>query len=291
MNIKSNLLQLVLCITFVMLASVTNAQPPNEGENLTESGNVVSKSPRDNFYDRHIYKEKRSLAYDFIHEKDVFWEKRIWRVIDTREKMNLPFRYEKYPFISLIIDAAQNEDIKLYSTFDDEFKVEMTKEEVQQITTSTDTIITFDPETFQEIVQVVENPLNPEDIKSYRLKEVWFFDEEASQLEVRILGIAPIVNRYDEDGNFLNSGPMFWAYYPELRYVLARHEAFNEKNDAARMSWDNIFEARLFSSYIYKESNIHDRRIQDYRAGIDILLESEKIKQEIFNFEHDLWSY
>ena len=62
-------------------------------------------------------------------------------------------------------------------------------------------------------------------------------------------------------------------------------------NDASTLSWFDIFEARYFSSYIYKESNVYDRRIQDYKNGIDILYESEDIKNTIFNFEHDLWEY
>jgi gliding motility associated protien GldN len=84
---------------------------------------------------------------------------------------------------------------------------------------------------------------------------------------------------------------MFWAYYPHLREVLARTEAFNPLNDAQRMTWEDIFEMRMFSSYITKESNVHDRRIDDYKTGIDALLESQNIKNTVFNFEQDLWSY
>lgn len=258
---------------------------------ITESGKTNSNTPRDNFYDRYLYKEKRIVEYDFIHEKDVFWEKRVWRVIDVREKMNHPFRFEKEPFINILIKHAKDGDIQLYSTMDDEFKVSMTPDEMKQIGSSVDTVITFDPETFEEIVTVVVNDLNPEDIKKYRIKEVWFFDEETSTMGVRILGIAPIIQRFDDNGNFLNEGPMFWAYYPELRDILARHEAFNEHNDAMRMSWEDVFESRHFASYIIKESNVYDRRIQDYKAGIDALLEAEKIKEGMFNFEHDLWEY
>lgn len=295
MSYRFNFLRLCFLGLFAFWFSDVSAQRPPDP--VTESGNSDVKTPRDNFYDRYIYKEKRIIDYDFIHEKDVFWEKRIWRLIDVREKMNHPFRYEKEPFINILLNAARAGDIQLYSlaskkgTDPDEFTTPMTQEEMNQIGSEVDTIITFDPETFQEIVQVVVNELDPKDVKQYRLKEVWFFDEETSQLEVRILGIAPIIDRYDNNGNYLNSGPMFWAYYPECRAVFARHEAFNEQNDAMRMSWDDVFEARLFSSYIIKESNVYDRRIQDYKAGIDILLESDKIKNTIFHFEHDLWEY
>jgi gliding motility associated protien GldN len=271
------------------------AQPEEENNtNVTESGNTDEARPRDNFYDRYLYTEKRVITYDFIHEKDVFWERRIWRLIDIREKMNHHFGNDKEgeSFIEILLKHAKEGDISLYHAYDDEFTQLMTQEEMQNLGTSVDTIITFDPETFEEIIQIVVNDLNPDDVKKYRLKEVYFFDEEKSDLDVRILGIAPLMDRYDDNGNFLNTGVMFWAYYPELRDVLARHESFNPQNDAARMSWEDVFEARLFSSYITKESNVYDRRIKDYKTNpMDLLLESDKLKEQIFHFEHDLWSY
>lgn len=293
MNVNHKFLRFfVLGLVLTVITPTFVWAQPDTNPNVTESGNTDQVKPRDSFYDRYLYTEKQVIPYDFIHEKDVFWERRIWRLIDIREKRNHPFKNEKEPFITLLLLHAKAGDITLYHTFDDEFTQAMTQEEMQNLGSSVDTIITFDPETFEEIVQVVVNDLNPEDIKKYRIKEVYFFDEEKSTLDVRILGIAPIIDRVDNNGNFLNSGPMFWSYYPELRGILARHEAFNPDNDAARMSWEDIFEARLFASYIIKESNVYDRRIKDYKTNpMDMLLESDKLKEQIFHFEHDLWSY
>jgi len=266
------------------------AQPTPEPV-VTESSNPDADKPLDGVYERKIIEETPPLKYDDIREADVFWEKRIWRVLDVREKMNKPFVYPEDPFINIILDAAKEEKIKLYSTIDDKFTEALDKNEASTIGVSVDTIITFDPETFEEQMKVVRNELNWEDIKRFRIKEVWFFDEETSTMQVRILGIAPLREVYDGQGNFKYEQPMFWAYYPELRDVLARKTTFNPLNDAARMSWEDIFEMRYFSSYIYKESNVYDRRIEDYMTGVDILLEADKIKNEIFNFEHDLWSF
>lgn len=264
-----------------------------QNENITESGQIERVEPRDGFYNRYLHKEKKILAYDYIHEKDVFWEKRVWRLIDIREKMNHIFKNEKKPFIHVLLDAAKAGDITLYHhSLEGEFSEPMTQGEAEKVGSSTDTIYTFDPITFEEIMQVVQNDLNWEDIQKYRIKEVYFFDEETSKMDVRILGIAPIIDRKDDKGNALNSGPLFWTYYPELREPLARQEAFNNHNDAARMSWEDVFEARMFSSYITKESNVYDRRIKDYKSDpMAILLESDKIKDGIFHFEHDLWTY
>lgn len=265
---------------------------PDVNTNVTESGNAQTYIPRDNFYNRYLHTEEQPIAYDYIHEKDVFWEKRIWRIIDTNEKRNHVFRAEKAPFINILIDAALEGDLTLYHMIDDEFTRPLNHKEVEYIKYKEDTVTIFDPITLEDSTIVTYNELNWEDVKHYRIKEVYFFDEETSTLNVRILGIAPIIERYDDNGNFLNTGPMFWLYYPAARSVLARHEVLNPLNDAARMSWEDLFEARLFDGYVTKASNLHNRRIKDYISDpMGILLESKKIEESIFNFEHDLWSY
>ena len=101
----------------------------------------------------------------------------------------------------------------------------------------------------------------------------------------------PLIEELDEAGNFKYERPLFWAAYNQLRPVLAKERVFNSQNDAAHTSWEDLMEMRYFASTIIKASNVHDRKIEDYLTGVDALLEAEKIKQEIFNFEHDLWSY
>ena len=273
----------------LLTAMVLQAQTP---ENiLTESSMPAGDAPVDDIVAKRTIFEKRVLPYDHIREADIFWEKRIWRVIDVREKMNLPFVYPERFFFSILMDAALEGDITVYSTEDDKFSIPLTSDEVASKGASIDTVITFDPETYEEQIQVVRNELNPEDIKRFRLKEIWFFDQESSTMQVRILGIAPLYDVTDDNGNFLYENPMFWVYYPDAREVLARERVFNAGNDAAPLSWEDIMEMRYFSSYIYKESNVYDRRLMEYLSGTDLLMEAEKIKQEIFNFEQDLWSY
>lgn len=276
-------------VSFLMLCNITYAQQP---ENiLTESSDPNEGRPLDDIVGKKLTSDKRLLPYDHVREADIFWEKRIWRVIDIREKMNLPFAYPERPFFSILMESAINGEITVYSTEDDKFSSKLTPDEVASMGATIDTVITFDPETYEEQLQVVRNDINPEDVKRFRMKEVWFFDEETSTLQVRVLGIAPLIDKNDENGNFLYEKPMFWVYYPEAREIFSRERVFNAGNDASPMTWEDLMEMRFFSSYIYKESNVRDRRIQDYLTGIDLLLEADKIKQEIFNFEHDLWSY
>lgn len=258
---------------------------------MTEASDPDEDRPLDDIVDKRLTYEKRVLPYDNVREADIFWEKRIWRVIDIREKMNLAFAYPERPFFSILMDAASAGEIRVYSPEDDKFSNALTADEVSSMGATADTVTTFDPETYEEQIQVVRNELNPEDVKRFRIKEIWFFDEESSTMQVRVLGIAPLLDVKDENGNFRYEQPMFWVYYPEIRESLARERVFNFANDASPMTWEDIFEMRFFASYIYKESNEMNQRLQDYLSGVDLLLEADKIKQKIFNFEHDLWSY
>jgi len=244
---------------------------------------------RDNFYDRNINKERQAQGYDYINERDVTQEKRIWRVISVDEKRNHHFKYDKAPFVNILLQAAKKGEITIYGTMDDEFKTPLTCAEAALLGTKTDTTIIYDFNTGRDTAIAVHNAFNPATVKKYRIKEVFYFDKESGKMGVRILGIAPIVQRYDADGNFLNEGPLFWAYYPEAREVLARHEVFNTENDATTMSWEDVFEARLFSSYVIKESNVFDRRIQDYAAGERALIEGRNIQLDLQNKEADNW--
>lgn len=287
---KITLKLLSLSFLFLFFAAPANAQVP-DNIILTEADEEDEEGPLDDIVDKRTIMEKRVLPYDHIREADLFWEKRIWRVIDVREKMNLPFAYPERPFFTILMDAAEAGEITVYDAEDDKFTSSLNPDEVASMGASVDTVTTFDPVTYEEKIQIVTNEINPEDIKRFRVKEIWFFDEESSTLQVRILGIAPLLDVKDDNGNFKYEKPMFWVYYPTARELLARERVFNYGNDASPMSWEDLLEMRYFASFVYKESNVFDQRLQDYLSGVDLLMEGRKIEAEIFNFEHDLWSY
>ncbi|MBX2903530.1 MAG: gliding motility protein GldN [Chitinophagales bacterium] len=256
---------------------------------------AFAQEPLDGAYQKVLNKEREIIPYDYIREADVFWSKRIWRTIDTREKMNLPFRYPQMPLIDIIHTAAKNGEITVYDPAvdnADQFKLVMPVGDVSKIGASTDTSMVVDPITLEEKQVVSTTEFNPMHVVKFRLKEDWVFDEETSTMMVRIIGICPVSEKIDQNTQtVLGDQPMYWVYYPDLRPVLAKYEVFNPKNDAVTLSWEDLFEARKFASYISKESNVYDRTIAEYAAGIDGLLESDKIKNDIFVFEHDLWNY
>tara|TARA_B110000444_G_scaffold235161_1_gene245976 strand:- start:516 stop:1391 length:876 start_codon:yes stop_codon:yes gene_type:complete len=282
-------LLIVGCVTFL------NAQKGAE-EIITESSEPAENKYVDDIVTKRLVVENTVLPYEPIREADIAWQKKVWRVLDTREKMNLPFRYPEKPLFNVFREMIENGDITVFE--DEKFTTALTAEEVEKSLNRVDTSVIFDYDTYEEKVQVVKSEISWEDINRFRVKEIWFFDEESSRLRVRILGIAPERDVYDDETQeFKYSLPLFWIYYPEARSLLSKHRIFNENNDMAPMTWAALFESRFFSSVIYKSSNVLDLRVKDMfdaskeNSNIDILLESKKIKAELFNFEHDFWTY
>lgn len=277
MNGKKSLAAILLGVSFIL-----------------SYGQTFGQDVLDGVYEKKITKEKQYIPYDDVREADIFWSKRIMREIDVNEKMNLPFKYPKQPLMAIIHEAALNGELTVYdpsADYENDFKKTLSVADVKKIGASDDTSIQIDPVTLQEKTVISHNEFDAAKVVKYRLKEDWFFDENTSTFQVRILGLAPIMESYSSAGVMMGYTAAYWVYYPDLRPLLAKYEVFNPKNDAVRLSWEDLFEARLFTSYITKESNVHDRTIGTYATGVDALLESDRVKQELFEFEHDLWTY
>lgn len=279
-----------LCYCFLLLlagATAGRAQNPTEIE-----APDAAAAPLDEVVQKDLLPTARALPYQPIRERDLSWEKRVWRVIDVREKMNLPFVCPAAPFFTLLADAAASGELPVYSTEDDKFTKRLSTDDVQAMLSERDTILVGDLFSGEESLLVIQNDLNWEDVRRFRVKEVWFFDQQTSTMQVRILGIAPLIDVRDDEGNFRFERPLFWVYYPQARDLLAQNRVVTlGGNTNAAISWNDLFEMRYFASHIYKESNVYDRKLDEYLAGTDLLMESERIKNEFFNWEHDLWQY
>jgi gliding motility associated protien GldN len=258
--------------------------------------------------DRNLVKNRTPLAYEHIREDDAWYRERVWREIDIREKMNLAFRYKaeddngNQRFINILLRAVRKGDVTAFDpNVDDRFTTPMTISRVgEAISGKCDSVQVIDwakdPTGSRGIFKdsLVCREFNPDDIVKFRLKEEWVFDKESSRMYTRILGIAPIKTYVDDAGNILGESPLFWIYYPDLRPILSLYEVYNGKNFGGRMSWEELFESRYFSSYIVKSTidNPYDLYIKQYiKDDILRLLEGDNIRSKIFNFEQDLWSY
>lgn len=240
-----------------------------------------------------------------IREADVMWCKRVWRIIPLDEKINLPLKYpsthstrDRLNLIDVIHDAAMEGTLTVYKSYsngggDDEFTTPLSQIEVAAIEEGGDTTDVVDPTTLETTRKWVPRHFERDRVYKWRIKEDWFFDKQRSVMDVRIIGIAPMVQVVSlETGESKGDKELYWVYFPEARNILVNHEVFNRFNDAERRSFDDIFMKRMFSSYITKEANVFDRTVSTYKTNpLDALLEAEKIKQDIFNMEHDVWEY
>jgi gliding motility associated protien GldN len=257
---------------------------------------TLSQTVDDEVYTKENIPAKKPLTYPSLREADVMWSKKLWQLIDCRKKMNHPLYFptekmdDRKSLIQTIMYGIDKEGLTAYQS--DEFQEIMTRDEVyQKLGAGQDTIENVLPDGTIE-KKAITREIRYDQIKQYLIREQWFFDKKYSRLRVRIVGVAPIRQYIDQDTGEERKVQTFWIYFPEARPILANWEVFNRNNDAQRVSFDDYFHQRRFDSYVTRESNVYgNRRVSTYTTGINTLLEAEKIRNEIFQFEHDLWEY
>jgi gliding motility associated protien GldN len=260
---------------------------------------VIDAQPRDGVYDKTAIKEIKPIPYPYLREADVVWTKRIWRVVDMREKMNQPFYFPETPqnswrsFAQILWEGLKEGVVSAYNADeDDQFSLPLTFKEVKDKVEYKDSMLVADTVNEDSLVwQQKSMTFESSRVKKFLIKEDWYFDRQRSVFEVRILGICPMYPLIIK-GQTMDDVKMFWVYFPECRNLFAQHEVFNLKNGSAgRMTYDDVFMKRMFSSYVFKEENVYDRKISDYALGLDALLESERVKSNLSEFESNLWEY
>ena len=308
--------RLLSLLVLLILPFVVAAQRNGEQTKLkVEAGNSdtvrpdTTNMPPIGFYERTTIPEKiRPVPYTFVRQADVLWSKIIWRVVDLRQKINFPLYYpttemrDRKSITQALYYAILNKEIYAYdptpglTSPGDEFIKRMTLEEVKNnVCTPAQDIQQTDMRTGQIRTVHIEGEPRWREVKQLIIKEEWFFDSKRSLLEVRVLGLCPVIEFFElgGEGGQLRRTPAFWVYYPEARTVLTHTAVFNNKNDAQATSFDDLVFKRRFDSYIIRETNEYNNRsISDYKkGGIPNMLESERIHYDIFNTEHDLWEF
>lgn len=242
------------------------------------------------------------VPYPHIREADVMWSKKVWRRIDLRQKMNYPYYYPIDPiadrkslFEVICIGLFTNGTLTAYDPGalgnNDDFTLPLSMDEAKNKIITYDSVEVYMIEEDETIRIPDTTTITSADVVMYEIKEEWFFDKQRSVMDVRIIGICPMIEKKDEEtGEIRGLMPLFWIYFPALRYEITNYQAFNKQN-GVRLTYDDMFQKRMFTSYIIKEDNVYDRFINEYTVGLDALLEAERIKNEIFFYEHDLWHY
>jgi gliding motility associated protien GldN len=265
----------------------------------------VKSLRNDAIIERNLVKDRTPLAYEHIREDDAVYRQRVWEELDVHEKMNLPFVYKatedngNQRFINILLVAIKSGQVTAFE--DDRFSTPLTFQGIaNNLVAKPHTIqvpdAVNDPDGSKGLMRdtLIQEEFNPDDIERYQIKEEWVFDKESSRLHVRILGVAPEKVVRNADGSARGVVPAFWVYYPDCRPLLAKYEAYNGKNFGARMSWEELFESRMFAGRVIKSTidNPSDLYIEGFiKDNILRLLEGDNIKEKIFNYEQDLWSY
>ena len=277
-------------------------------DSLPGMGDIRKSLRKDEGIDRVIDTGRRPLTYQRIREDDAVYRERLWREIDIREKMNLPFRYSadgdkgNQRFISILFKAIQNGPdnggVTAFAGIDDRFTTPMTISEVaQKVSGGVVSVPQYD--SLGNITGSIDKvqEVNLDSFYKFHIKEDVIFDKQTSRLYWRILGIAVVKNIITAAGINIGETELFWVYYPDMRPILANYEVYNPKNFGQRMTWEELFESRFFSGRIIKSTldNPYDRYLKEYPGIKDNsllqLYEGENIKDKIFNYEQNLWSY
>lgn len=248
-----------------------------------KDGYAISKEIRD------TTSEKAFLAV--IKDEDVIYTKRVWRDIDLRDTINGVLNYPKARLIEILLNQVKLGELTAYSPVnpttledDDAFNFPLDTTSALQSAYGTVNIENRKEGT----VKQVRGEFNPALFLKYRIKEDWVFDGKRGVFEPRIVGLAPL--KFMEKTKEWQ--PVFWIYYDEARDVLASKRLFNSLNDSAPLTMDDFFVHRLFSSHIVKETNAGDYKVKDLVSDPkQRLLESERIKKKMADFEQGLWEY
>ncbi len=240
------------------------------------------------------YQNNRVVPYPFLRQDDIFWSTRHWERIDIREKINHPLYYPVQPMpdrkslFDVLIDGITEEGQITEVFRDDRFTQPLAPEEIEELVYKLKPKLNPDDPTDTLFVDTLT--IKAPSVVFWEIKSDWYFDKQRGEMKNRIIGIAPIVR---DPENEATTYPLFWIWFPDARAAMATHVAYNPYNNHQRLTFDQIFHLRMFNSVIYKEDNTYDRDIEDYKrnSAMDQLLEAQRIRENLRNYEHDLWEY
>ncbi|PWA04141.1 type IX secretion system ring subunit PorN/GldN [Flavobacterium psychrotolerans] len=249
----------------------------------------------------------KPLPYGYVHDRDVLMGKTTWEIIDLDERINFPMYYpidtanigkDRRPLYDVLTRAIREGKLtEVYS--DSYFNTKKTMKDIEASLSKIDTTdagreqfnagITIDPQ------YIVKTDITAIDVSDYKIKGFWYFDKRQSELKYRLIGLCPIVPDVftigKEEQDYIE---LFWIYFPAARDILHDAKAFNDRNSAMPITFDDLLNSRRFNAVIYKEENIFgDREIAEYMKENSQmqLLESERVKDKIRDFEQDMWNY
>ena len=239
------------------------------------------------------YSNTRVVPYPFLRQDDMMWATRHWERIQVQEKLNHPLYYPVAPLpdrksmFDVLKDAILIEGSIVEVFRDDLFELPLSNQEVAGIIFRVDSIT--DPDDPSILLAVDSIELKAPNVVAWELKSDWYFDKQRGEMKNRIIGISPVV-KAPSTSEIYN---IFWIWFPDARQALSTNIAYNPDNNTRRLTFDQILQMRYFNSIVFKEDNVYDRAIDDYKQNrpMEQLLESKRIRETLRNYEHDLWQF
>jgi gliding motility associated protien GldN len=271
--------KIILGVLLVMFMSVIKAQ---------SYGDIYQKSIPD----------AKKIDYAYLREADVVWSKRYYRLVDLREKMNFPLYYPiiatkdgRTSFVNLLFDEISKGNINAYDPAEPELPTTYSDIEKKLGSVSRVQKVVID-QIGNTKDTVIPGSAKREEVKQLLLYEEWYFDKKLSKLDVRIIAIIPYFMGFNQELGRNERTQVCWVWFDDIRDIMAKNEVFSTNNDAQRISFDDLWMQRRFSSIILGESNVYnDRMISNYLVGKSALFEADRLKKELTDLEHDLWEY
>ena len=252
--------------------------------------------------------DEKPLAYGYVDDRDLLWSKTVWEIIDLDERVNFPYYYptdtlnlgpERRSLFDVLKKNLGSNNIKeVYKSA--YFREKLTYEEIQDRLVAVDTTDAgyeqFNADGFVDPQFIERRRITAAEIRQYKIKGTWYFDKRLGELKYRLLAICPVapdVAIKKLPGEEEDLVELFWVWFPDARTSLNSNKVFNTRNSSQPITYDHMLNSRRFSSIIYKEENVYeDREVKDYiyEDALRMLLESERIKSVIRDYEQDMWN-
>jgi gliding motility associated protien GldN len=299
---KNTILLIILGLAFSFGAF---AQENATTQNTEQQGKKQSLVAGTNLPKKNM-KERNVVPYPETEESDVVWQRKILRAVELSEKINHPLYFPTIEtttsksFIQTLIEGIEKGEIVAYN---EDYTDTLTMKDIREQFDAQDREYVDEKlDGSGDTTIFVKGSFSWAEVKELLVTEEWFFDKRYSQMFVRIVGVCPVrvfqrgittADGDEEKTNEYSKKQLFWIYYPDARKYLAKTICYTSKNEAAPMSYDDVFQRRKFSSRIISEGlSMNNRHVDDYsRSGLESMLESLRLEKEIMNIEHDFWEY
>ena len=252
--------------------------------------------------------DESPIAYGYVDDRDVLWSKTIWEVIDLDERVNFPYYYPTdtlnlgpdrrslFDVLKKSLSKDQIKEVYKSSYFQEKLSYKEIQERLVAIDTTDAGYEQYNADGFVDPQFIERRRITAAEIRQYKIKGTWYFDKRLGELKYRLLGLCPVapdVAVKTAKGEEEDLVELFWVWFPDARTSLNKSKVFNTRNSSQPITYDHMLNSRRFNSIIYKEENVYeDREVKDYiyEDALRILLESEKIKSVIRDFEQDMWN-